>query len=257
MLKNFLASLFTVSLVTFTSGIAFAADFTPSVEAKPAPPIVSMKDLSGATVDAIIYDTNGNEVIGVPTGGLTVTPISEVNQATENIRNMLQTAYDQLNSPNSIEVLRPVLELSLGEISDDLSVDDLVIVDLFDVSIPQSYEDYLTYDGNKMMVRFAVDISQNAPLIAMINCDILAGEDWHVIPQNNITRNQDGSVSITFDKFCPVIFLTDGGQITIDPTGPKSPQTGDNLYLYMLFVAATAVFAIMYMGFRRRHKASR
>lgn len=256
MFGKFLATLLSLVMMASASEVAFAAAFTPSVEAKPAPLIVPIMDSAGTTVDAIVYDAKGKEVIGIPTGKLKVTPISDANHATENIKNMLETAYNQINTPDFMESQRTVLDPNLREFSDGTKIEDLAVMDLFDVSIPEKYETYITHDGNRMTVRFDVDLSQNTPLIAMINCNILEGEAWHAISPDNINRNQDGSVSITFDKFCPVIFLTDPGQLGTDPNGPKSPQTSDNVYRYIIIVAVMGVFAVAFVENRRKHKAS-
>ena len=42
---------------------------------------------------------------------------------------------------------------------------------------------------------------------------------------------------------CPVVFVSDGGQVAIDPNGPSSPQTSDDMnmgIMAVVFIVAAA-----------------
>lgn len=70
--------------------------------------------------------------------------------------------------------------------------------------------------------------------MSMVNCD---GTKWEMVDQKGINTNSDGTVDVTFDKFCPVAFIKDSAAVAVNPNGPASPQTSD---INMTVVAAVA-----------------
>ena len=57
-------------------------------------------------------------------------------------------AYSQLQSVSKLSDLDGDLETIIKEVSSGLTLDDLVVRDLFDVSVSGTYADYLNADGN-------------------------------------------------------------------------------------------------------------
>ena len=82
--------------VTLAAPVSAAVNFNPSVEQKPAPTVDTVTDANGNEVSAIIRDQDGNEVHGVASGDITVTPVSALEQAAADISEMLTNAYEQI-----------------------------------------------------------------------------------------------------------------------------------------------------------------
>ena len=242
MLKKVFAMLTTAVIFTATASFAYAADFTPSVERKSEPAVIQTTNKDGASVDAVIRDKDGNEIASIPGGSLVVTPYSKRDQAADNIKLYLNTAFGQLSDKQLSELTANINDY-LSKNSDGLTEEDVVIRDLFDVTMDQTYLDYLNTDGNTITITFDTDYAEDTFLMVMTNCDITNGDDWNIIPSENVKRNSDGSVSVTFDKMCPVVFVSDGGQVAIDPNGPSSPQTSDDMnmgIMAVVFIVAAA-----------------
>lgn len=233
-----------VLVVALLTVPAAAVEFTPSAESKPAPSVALVVDQTGATVAAIIYDGQGTYVIGVPDGDLIVTPVSERDQAPTEISEALKSAYEQIQSVGSLSDLVPGIEQALRAINSELSVSDLVIRDLFDVRVTGTYKEYLDEEGNKITIRFDLNLSPDATLLVLHN---YSGSDWEVIDNDRVVINDDGSVDVTFDSLSPVAFVVDAANVKVDPNGPTSPQTGDN-GISIAWIAVAALVCVVVTG---------
>ena len=227
-----LALFLVAAMMLFTLAIpaSAAVEFTESVEQKPAPTVETITDENGNEVSAIIRDENGNEVAGVDANELIVTPISALAQAAEHISEMLSNAFEQIQQADSIADLVPDVDLGsiLQEMGSEANVEDLVVRDLFDVSVEGDAAEYLAQEGNRITIRFALNIAPTATLLVLHNYE---GSNWEVIPDDRVVRNADGSVDVTFDSLSPVAFVVDKTEtdttISTDVNAPTSPQTGD------------------------------
>ena len=213
---------------------AIAANFTPSVEGKQAPEVVSAFSEAGEEIVAVINNSQGIVVSEVPYGELIVTPVSQASSAEESIATTLEAAYTQITGVASLDELTDDLESAIQELSDEVTVEDLVVRDLFDVTLTGDYSEYLNTEGNSVTVRFALNLQPDALLMVLHN---YSGSQWEVISNDLVTRHEDGDVSVTFHSLSPVAFVVDGAQITIDPNAPTSPQTGETLPALMIMGA--------------------
>lgn len=255
MLKKIISFLFVISLITTTNITAFAAEFTPSVESKPAPEIVMQTDSSGKECAAIVYDANGREITGVPNGDLVVTPVSAAGTSTTEIADNLNSAYEQLQSVNSLTDLSKELETVIKEISPEISVNDLVVRDLFDVSITGHFEEYLNQEGNYISVRFKLSADSESLAAVLRNIE---DTTWETVTNDRITRNKDYTVDVIFYDLSPVAFLFDAGQLEVDPDAPNSPQTGEPVSYAVIWVVAgiTVVLVSTYI-IKKRHSSQK
>ena len=218
--------------VTLAAPASAAVNFTPSVEQKPAPTVDPITDSNGDQVSAIIRDQNGGEVHGVSidSGELIVTPISQASQAAQAISEMLTKAYEQIQQADTIADLVPTIGDFLQSIGNTVTqVDDLVVRDVFDVSLTGTAAEYLAQEGNNITLRFDVDISPSATLIVLHNYE---GSNWEIIPDDRVVQNADGTVDVTFDSLSPIAFVVDSTETdtsaSTDADAPTSPQTGDS-----------------------------
>ncbi len=217
--------------VTLAAPASAAVNFTPSVEQKPAPSVDPITDSSGNQVSAIIRDQNGEEVHGVSidSGELIVTPISQASQAAQAIREMLTNAYEQIQQADTIADLVPTIGDFLQAIGSAAQVADLVVRDVFDVSLTGTAAEYLAQEGNNITLRFDLGLAPSATLIVLHNYE---GSNWEIIPDDRVVQNADGTVDVTFDSLSPIAFVVDSTETdtsaSIDADAPTSPQTGDS-----------------------------
>ena len=217
--------------VTLAAPASAAVNFTPSVEQKPAPSVDPITDSSGNQVSAIIRDQNGEEVHGVSidSGELIVTPISQASQAAQAISEMLTNAYEQIQQADTIADLVPTIGEFLQTIGSASQVADLVVRDVFDVSLTGTAAEYLAQEGNNITLRFDVGVAPSATLIVLHNYE---GSNWEIIPDDRVVQNADGTVDVTFDSLSPIAFVVDSTETdtsaSTDANAPTSPQTGDS-----------------------------
>lgn len=224
----------------------FAANFTKSVEQKPAPSIVTVKTSDGKDAAAIIYDKDGNEIGYLTMDDIIVTPVSNRQNAAEDIKNSLEDTYNEIKNAKSLSELVSGLETQLKKITDKVKATDLVVSDLFDVKLPTDIEEKLRAGEITLKIRFDVGVKKDELLMVMVKCD----DKWELIAQENVQNNGDGTVDVTFDKFCPVAFIKDSASVNIDPNGPSSPQTSDinttpvAVAAALILIGACAMFVI-------------
>lgn len=217
--------------VTLAAPASAAVNFTPSVEQKPAPTVDTVTDSNGNQVSAIIRDQNGEEVHGVSidSGELIVTPISQASQAAQAISEMLTNAYEQIQQADTIADLVPTIGDFLQTIGSASQVADLVVRDVFDVSLTGTAAEYLAQEGNNITLRFDLGLAPSATLIVLHNYE---GSNWEIIPDDRVVQNADGTVDVTFDSLSPIAFVVDSTETdtsaSTDADAPTSPQTGDS-----------------------------
>lgn len=250
-MKKVVVLLVAVALMVAMTVPAFASGFTPSVTAKPAPTVVPQTGDDGQQYDAVIRDAEGNTVAYVPSGALIVTPVSESDTADAEIKSRLDTSYQTIQSASSLTELNSQLEQTIKEISPDTSVDDLVVRDLFDVTTVGEYAQYLQEPGDTLTIRFELSGDSALMLAVLTSVD---GVTWSIVPDYLITR--DGNfVEITLEHLGVFAFLFDNGKLSVDPNGPKSPQTGaaSGRSIGWLAAGAAAVFAaVVYFSRKKR-----
>ena len=217
--------------VTLAAPASAAVNFTPSVEQKPAPTVDPITDSNGNQVSAIIRDQNGDEVHGVSidSGELIVTPISQASQAAQAISEMLTNAYEQIQQADTIADLVPTIGEFLQTIDSASQVADLVVRDVFDVSVSGEAAEFLAQEGNNITLRFDVGVAPSATLIVLHNYE---GSNWEIIPDDRVVQNADGTVDVTFDSLSPIAYVVDSTETdtsaATDADAPTSPQTGDS-----------------------------
>ncbi len=181
----------------------FAADFTPSVQGKPAPEIETVLTENGEETLAIIRDAQGNEVAALTADDLIITPVSKVDEAIEEISSRLGKAYYQIKQATSLEKIVPEITDLIEEIPEVSKVEDLVVRDLFDVYISDKYKEILAVAGNSMAITFKLGIAKNDTVVCLHN---VGGENWKVIDMDNVINNGDGTVTVILNGDGPIAF---------------------------------------------------
>lgn len=134
MQRKISAVVMTAVLLVFAVFPAFAAEFTPSATAKPAPAVVPVNNASGDEVDAIIFDSEGNEKHSVPKGSLKLIPYSDRSSADDAVKAELESVYSSLQSAD-ISKLNSGVEARLKQAPKTVKAENLVVRDLFNIGV--------------------------------------------------------------------------------------------------------------------------
>ena len=209
----------------FIPAMATENEFVPSITYKDGPEIIEAK-------------IDEEDV----TSCVTVTSIKKAEDKTTDItqeeRDKLLEVYNKLTS---------------GEMK--LPLDgDYTIRDLVDVSF--EYEDCrcdeshgnkdecLKDDGVKLTVVFDMDVNSSDKLKVLVYID---GE-WVLV--EDVTINEDGTVTVDFEDICPVVFCVESkSDVQVPTTGD---EFGRNLGLWIGLLAVSAAALVVMLVCRRK-----
>jgi hypothetical protein len=274
----------TLLIVGLLASNVFAAEsnFVSSVESKEAPAVEE------ATKEVVV---DGKKV----TVDVVVTAASEADDKDthEDISEALKDAKKDLTEVKSLDELKTAdggtikedLEKAVDQFNKSISVpstgtttetkqykaDDLVVTDLFDVSLVDSNGNIIEPDeDNPVTLTFKTSFKSDDIVIVLHNKD--TGK-WEVIDSDKVKVNDDGSVSVEFTSFSPIAFLsvvddataddnkTDGTTTTpADTSKPASttkpaattsnkvtsPQTGETANGYVVVASLMLLAAAAY-----------
>ena len=187
--------------------------FRPSVTGKPAPQLKTDVDENGEVVVGYIYTTVTTDPVIIRLDDhLVITPVAD-SAYVEDIttHEHLQWSYDSMLAAGAIDKLGDELDekidAQLADAGFDLGYEDLVMRDLFEITI---YGDNLElfYDENNMMeLTFEeTEVKPGDALVVMHSFDSI---EWHVAPAEQVTINDDGTVSVKLDGLGVVAFLVE------------------------------------------------
>jgi LPXTG-motif cell wall-anchored protein len=272
----------TLLIVGLLASNVFAAEsnFVSSVESKEAPTVVE------ATKEVVV---DGEKV----TVDVVVTAASEADDKDthEDISEALKDAKKDLTEVKSLDELKTAdggtikedLEKAVDQFNKSISVpstgtttetkqykaDDLVVTDLFDVSLVDSNGNIIEPDeDNPVTLTFKTSFKSDDIVIVLHNKE--TGK-WEVIDSDKVKVNDDGSVTVEFTSFSPIAFLsvvddatadgntddttTDGTKTDSDKTANKadgtstkvtSPQTGETANGYVVVASLMLLAAAAY-----------
>jgi LPXTG-motif cell wall-anchored protein len=219
----------TLLIVGLLASNVFAAEsnFVSSVESKKAPAVVE------ATTEVVV---DGNKV----TVDVVVTAASEADDkdTNEDISKALKDAKKDLTEVKSLDELKAVdggtikedLEKAVDQFNKSISVsstgtttetkqykaEDLVVTDLFDVSLVDSNGKIIEPDeGNPVTLTFKTSFKSDDIVIVLHNKE--TGK-WEVIDSDKVKVSDDGSVTVEFTSFSPIAFLSVVDDATADGT---------------------------------------
>lgn len=254
-LLSCLSALF-ISLLFSTS--VFAAIFSSSPTKNPAPKLIKVE----------MIDTHGEVTDCASYGNLIVTSLSYDKNATEDIKDTLEDAYNILKN-NPLEVVIPMITERLDLYSGDLSAEDLVVKDIFDVTlIGDAKEDYeknggsirITYDLNIPEDTFYTvghyssyeQRTDDTYLTQGGTTDV--DKSWYLLDEDKAVRNSDGTLTVETDSLSPFAIITERDTLAVAANAPLSPQTGDETSTVLLLCAASlgAAAFVFYKNKRNR-----
>lgn len=248
-MKKIISLLMVLVLVAIPAAV-FADNFVPSISYKPAPEIVT--DPATGLVGTVTgnvgnYDHDKNAYADC----IVVTPVSKAATSNEipaaaatillDVYNTLLSSDTKLSSLS--DELNELVEATLGNGKD---ADDLVVKDLFDVSVVcDNLEAALAPVGNTLDITFELGVDANEEVFIMT----YKNNTW--APIENVVNNGDGTVTGTFEGFCPVAIFVEG------EGGSDSPETGvlDVTYIWAIVAALSALLIVAVVVYNRRASA--
>jgi hypothetical protein len=232
----------TLLIVGLLASNVFAADvFVSSVESKDAPEVVQKE------AEVVV---NGQAV----TVEVKVTPASDAedDDTHEEISAALLAAKDDLKKVESLDQLQTADGGTIGEDLDKAleqfnlkstipstgttgstettetkkyTVEDLVVTDLFDVSLVDADGNIIEPDAdNPVTLTFKTSFKSDDIVIVLHNKE--SGK-WEVIDPDKVKVNDDGSVSVEFTSFSPIAFLSVVDDATADDNKTDDASTDD------------------------------
>lgn len=222
---------------------AFAADddFRPSVDSKDHPVVVPQL-FGGISFDALILDENNEVIEGIhivteetEDGQIIITAYSEIETADGRVEVVyFQTSYEEILDARSLQELNELIPVGM------------IVRDFFDITLVGAYKDIFK-DGKKLQIKFDLGAELKDKIMALTRCSDESG--WEFV--ESVTINPDGTVTVIFDKLCPVIFLTEQSDLI------TSPATSD--YSIVALWSLAAIFGIgsvcMLVASKKRAKA--
>ncbi len=225
-----------------------ADEFVPSITDKGAPEIVMVEDEDGKLAIAQILDENGNVIGYLYEDYLVVTPVSQAKTSTkipDDAEKLLLEVYDKLSNGS--------MSLPYEKFNKNLDASKMVIRDLFDASwlcgdesVVTDHPDHPEIVAPKNVVvriTFDLGVSKNATVYTMS----YKGGAWN--PIVSTVNNGDGTVTCTFEDFCPIAMSVDTGYTT------PPAQTGDNsditLWIVIMAVSVLALGAVLVLSRRK------
>lgn len=232
-----------IIMLAVVPAAAASDSFVPSIEAKNGPQTVTQTDSKGENAAAIIYDKDGHEIIAVPEDALIITPIADLNNASDAIKEALKHAQEQITNAGNLSDLTSEVESYLKKNYPDISLEDLAVSQLFDIRLNDEYSKYLT---NGAYFRVKLDLGESFIFFLMSQDKAWSlGKDY-AVDGNSLTLDLTGPTQIALVKSNYSSSLPEDK----NNTETTSPQTGNytNILLItlgVLFVAGAALLVVM------------
>lgn len=221
---------------------AAATEFVPSITYKEEPSLVTTVDGDGNVVIGKIVDSEGNVVGDLHEDCLVVTPVSKAKTSAlipDEAEKELLAVYNDLKKGNE--------EIPFEDLFAELRDKRMVVRELFDVSWRcEEHPEMIAPKGVHVVLTFNLGVSANTEVYVTT----FKNDQWNNIV--DVVNNGDGTVTCTFEDFCPVAFSV--------PYGSDKPpvQTGDPadiaLWGALMAVSAVALVAVLVV-FRRKNAA--
>lgn len=243
-------------------------NFVPSITVKPAPDVSGSTDEDGRVLIGHIVDEDGNILSDEYSECIVITPISEVDSSAvlpANIHDDLVFVENKI-PPEAAQLLKDVYkeisaegydfskmnsqlnDLVAKDLGEGKDANDLVITEVFDITaLCEELKTLLPIDGNVISLTFDGNYDNKKPFYAMIYHE----DEWKMVDESVVNAN--GSVTITFEDFCPVVFMVPADQDG-DTSTPQTGDTADNTPWVFIMIISLAVIAVLSVAIHRNAK---
>lgn len=223
-----LVNILLVLVMLFSIAVPAAAvtdDFVPSITDKGAPELVEQgTDENGQPIYGQVVDAEGNSVFTVGEGVIRITPLAELEELREidvPAAEMLEYVFDFLQK-NSYY---------FGK--------NTVVRDLFDVTVLSAeLEEALAPKGQTITLRFNLHVAPETKL----SVRSYKNDEW--VDVVDVVNNGDGTVSVTFEDFCPVAFIVGDVQI--------AEENGSCIWWIVIIAALLLIALLIFLLWRSK-----
>ncbi len=244
-MKRILTLVMAVVLMLTLTLSATAAEFVESITNKGAPELVVVDYVDGKPVVGHVVDADGNELSTEFIDCLVVTSVAEAEDdpdIPDDAKETLLKVYEELNSGVDLSDVCPELDTIVKEKWDkNKTANDLVVKDLFDITdLCDDIDTYLPQHGATLDLTFDLGIAAGTFIAAMIYVD----GKWE--PVVNTINNGDGTVTVSFDKLCPVAFMVPGSGANLSVVSPTT-NDASNIFVwgFVLLMSLVAIAALV------------
>lgn len=239
----------TMVLVLLASSLAVvsAAGYVPSVSYEAFPGLVTIdEDAEGNGIVGYVVDAQGEVLSNEYHGCILITPVIDakngVSYLSDAAEELLVDTHETLAAQDArLSVLIPELnDIAKSALGEGATADDLVIRELFDVTaVCEDLIKLLEVEGNTITLTFKMVVPEEDFLTVMT----LNDGKWEQVEE--VKNNDDGTVSVKFSQFCPVLFLTG---LPLDAAAPAQI----NLYWVIALCAIILILAVTVCFLLRR-----
>ena len=242
-MKKVLSLGFAVLLVFTMCCTVFAAedDFVSSITYKGAPEMILNDD---GDLGIVYQSEDGEKVSNIEEECLLITPLGEVDEEhriPEEGKELINWLYEQLLSG---EMSLPVDQVP-GAAGKKWVIRDLVDIRWLCGTEASVHDHPEEVDPQGVVFDVTLDLGV-APGVEVLVMTY-KNDQWN--PVEKVVNNGDGTVTVTFEKLCPVVFAVPEG------LEKSAPDTGDNgvmPWVMTLVAAAVALAAVVLVAVRRR-----
>lgn len=219
----------TLLVSLFVPVMAAEAEFTPSVENKPAPEIVPVTDPDGKPAIGVLRDEDGQIISYVYEPCLVVTAVADAKTST-----LIPDAAEALLLDVYNKLTKGEMEIPYEKHNADLDPSKMVIRDLYDASwLCDDHPDIVAPEGVVLEITFDLGINKGVDVYTMS----YKNNEWN--PIVSTVNNGDGTVTCTFENLCPIEFSV------VDEASNPPEKTGDIFEYHWIIIAAVALAAIV------------
>ncbi len=221
----------------------FAATTVKSIEQKRID-VVADEDGDVGT----IHTPDGD--VKVPFEALIVTNVVDADHAyDEHITIALDEAMNDIKIAETMSDLCAGLDDLVKTIDPNFTSENFVVADLFDATLINGYDEILHDDyATNIEITFDIGLTDATEEPVFIYRD--EEGEWHIIDEENVTVNEDLTVTVFFLEICPIAILMTASGMVIENPDIVSPQTGVDWTPYVIcgvavIVAVAASVALM------------
>ena len=248
-MRKFLAFLLVLISLISSVSTASATGYLPSVTYEAFPGIVVIEDENGKKVIGYVENAEGEILSKEYHGCILITPVMDakkkISYLSDEAEQLLVDKYEELAAEDAmLSVLIPELnDVAKEALGEGATADDLVILELVDITaVCDDLIGLLAVEGNTITLTFKMVVPKEAFVTVMTFND----GKWQFVEE--VENHDDGTVSVKFSQFCPVLFLT-GFPVE------EVPATQNNIVLFAILCAIILILAatVFYL-LRRKNK---
>ncbi len=181
----------------------------PSVSQKGTALVPSATQENTTIADGVlnILDKDNKSIKEIPADALTLVSFVDRAKADADVAKTLEAAYKQLTEAKSLADVAPDFADALKETDKDLKAEDMVVLDLVDIVLSDEYAKLLKEEGNHIALTFKMNIDKDETMLVLHNYE---ADKWETIYGDQVTMNDNGTVTVVFESLSPVAFVVKG-----------------------------------------------